>query len=305
MRNVEKLPKLKARNRDSHKGNYGRVLVIAGSTGMTGAAYLSSKAALRSGAGLVTLGIPESLNAIMEVKLTCVMTHPLPETASGSFSKSAEKDILKLAEVSDVVIIGPGVSQHPETRELICGLLQKITIPIVLDADGLNAITEKLHLLNETRNDVVITPHPGEFVRLMHLKSTAEVQMDRIRCAENFITSLSQNNAKNTKSDKSDIVLVLKGSGTIVINHENLYVNSTGNPGMASGGSGDVLSGIIGALIGQGYSTYEAAQLGVYIHGFAGDLAAERYGEVSMIATDLINFLPEAFNSATFDSETK
>jgi len=305
MRNVEKLPKLKTRNRDSHKGNYGRVLVIAGSTGMTGAAYLSSKAALRSGAGLVTLGIPESLNAIMEVKLTCVMTYPLPETASGSFSKSAEKDILKLAEVSDVVIIGPGVSQHPETGELICGLLQKITIPIVLDADGLNAITDKLHLLNETQNDVVITPHPGEFVRLMHLKSTAEVQMDRTRCAENFITYLSQNNAKNTKSGKRDIVLVLKGSGTIVINHESLYVNSTGNPGMASGGSGDVLSGIIGALIGQGYSAYDAAKLGVYIHGFAGDLAAERFGEVSMIATDLINFLPEAFNSTAYGSETK
>lgn len=289
MSKEKKLPKMKARDPNSHKGDYGHVLVIAGSTGMTGAAYLCSKAALRSGSGLVTLGIPESLNPIMEVKLTCVMTCPLPETETGSLSESAKNQILELSKGSDVVIIGPGMSQHNSTKTLIAILLREICLPIVLDADGLNAITEKLSLLNETKKDVVITPHPGELARLMNLRSAAEVQNDRINIANSFINSIRYDNKEK------DVVLVLKGNKTIVINKNNLYTNSTGNPGMATGGTGDVLSGIIGSLIGQGFSAYDAAQLGVYIHGVAGDIAAKQKGETSMIATDLIDFLPEAF----------
>ena len=288
MRETTKLPQITPRNSDSHKGDYGRVFVIAGSTGFTGAAYLCSKAALRAGAGLVTLGIPESLNAIMETKLTCVMTLPLAQTSAGTLAKAAKTKILDFAKDYDVIVIGPGLSQHPETQELVISLLQEVDLPIVLDADGLNAIAGKLHLLKGAKNSVVLTPHPGELARLMDLGSTADVQNDRVKIANEFIDTTCQNGGK-------EVVLVLKGNGTIVINNDNMYTNTTGNPGMASGGTGDVLSGIIAALMGQRFTAFEAAQLGGYIHGLAGDLAARAKGETSMIATDIIDCLPNAF----------
>ncbi|MGR3220573.1 MAG: NAD(P)H-hydrate dehydratase [Candidatus Anammoxibacter sp.] len=288
MRETTKLPRITSRNPDSHKGDYGRVFVIAGSTGFTGAAYLCSKAALRAGAGLVTLGIPESLNAIMETKLTCVMTLPLAQTGAGTLAKAAKAKILDFSKNYDVIVIGPGLSQHPETKELVISLLQEVNLPIVLDADGLNAIAGKLHLLNSAQNSLVLTPHPGELARLMGLGSTADVQNDRISIAKEFINIACQNK-------KNEIVLALKGTGTIVINDDNMYTNTTGNPGMASGGTGDVLSGIIAALIGQRFTAFEAARLGVYIHGLAGDIATKEKGEISMIATDIIDCLPNAF----------
>lgn len=297
MREIINLPKLEKRDPDSHKGDFGRVFVIAGSTGLTGAAYLCSKSVLRSGTGLVTLGIPATLNAIMEVKLTCVMTYPLPDTGSGNFAKSAKEDILKFAKGFDVVVIGPGMSQSCETQELICDLLRELELPIVIDADGLNAICNKTDILNEAKNDVVITPHPGEFSRLMNIQSTSEVQNDRLSSAKNFIKKVCCEGFNISENREKDLVLVLKGNKTIVINDEKYYVNTTGNPGMASGGSGDVLSGIIAALIGQGYPAYDAAQLGVYIHGLAGDNAARHLGETSLIATDIIDFLPKTFDS--------
>ena len=281
MRETTKLPQITPRNPDSHKGDYGSVFVIAGSTGFTGAAYLCSKAALRAGAGLVTLGIPESLNAIMETKLTCVMTLPLEQTDSGTLAKAAKIKILDFSRDYDVIVIGPGLSQLPETKELVISLLQEVNLPIVLDADGLNAIAGKLHLLKETQNSVVLTPHPGELVRLMDLGSTADVQNDRVKIAKEFINTTSQSNGNDEvdRNEEKEVVLVLKGNGTIVINNDNLYINTTGNPGMASGGTGDVLSGIIAALIGQRFTAFNAAQLGVYIHGLAGDFAAREKGE--------------------------
>ncbi len=290
------LPKLKPRDPDSHKGNYGRVLIIAGSTGLTGAAYLCSKATLRSGAGLVTLGIPQSLNAIMEVKLTCVMTRPFPETACGSFSISAKESILEMSKGFDAMVIGPGMSQHAETQNLICSLLEEINLPVVLDADGLNAIVNKLHLLQNAQNNLIITPHPGELARLMNFNSPSQVQADRLNVAKGFIKTISTGTTRNNNTDKSDFVLVLKGNGTVVANRNNLYINNTGNPGMASGGSGDVLSGVIVALLAQGFNSYDAARLGVYLHGLAGDIAVEEIGETSLIATDIIDALPKAFS---------
>ncbi len=297
MLEINKLPKITARKAESHKGDYGRALVIAGSLGLTGAAYLCAKSTLRSGAGLVTLGIPKSLNPAMEVKLTCVMTLPLPETESGTFSKTAKKEIIEFAKKFNVCIIGPGLSLNQDTRALTAGLLKDLEIPIVLDADGINAIAGNLNLLREAKNDVVITPHPGELAGLMGLKSSAAVQADRQKTAKEFIEDVYRDEGENKDNStrKRETVLVLKGHKTIVINKNNLYINNTGNPGMASGGSGDVLSGIIGALIAQGYAAFEAAQLGVYIHGLAGDIAAKKRGEISMIATDIIECLPEAF----------
>lgn len=288
MHEITELPKITPRDPDSHKGDYGRVFVIAGSIGMTGAAYLCSKAALRAGAGLVTLGIPEGLNPIMEVKLTCVMTFPLPQTRSGTLARAAKEKILEFSKGFDVIVIGPGLSQHPDTKALIADLLPEINLPIVIDADGLNAIVGRFDLLNDAKNDVVLTPHPGELARLMNLKSSVEIQDNRIKIAREFINVIRQNG-------ENDIVLVLKGNKTIVINHNNIYINTTGNPGMASAGSGDVLSGVVGSLIGQGFPAFRAAQLGVYIHGLAGDLAAREKGEISMIATDIIDCLPDAF----------
>lgn len=299
MRRVTELPKIKPRRPDSHKGDYGRILVIAGSTGMTGAAYLCSKAALRAGAGLVTLGMPASLNSIMAVKLTCAMTYPLPETESGTLARAARDKILELSRRFDVAVIGPGLSQHISTKELIVDILEGIDLPIVLDADGLNAIVGKLSLFKTLQNDLVITPHPGEMARLIGLKSALDIQNNRLKVSKDFINSIQEKGGKKAGQDikKNDIVLVLKGKDTIVINRDKLYINPTGNPGMASGGSGDVLSGMIAALIGQGLSAFKAAQLGVYIHGLAGDIAAKEKGQISMIATDIIDHLPDAFNA--------
>ncbi len=297
MQEIKRLPVINKRNPNSHKGNYGRVFIIAGSPGMTGAAYMCGKSALRSGAGLVTVGIPESLNAVMEVKLTCVMTLPLPETPSGTISGAAKSKILNFSEQCDVIVIGPGLSLEPETRALVIDLIKEVKRPIVLDADGLNAIQGELSLLKNINQDIILTPHPGELARLMNLTSS-EIQCNRKDVAKEFITTVNQYNNETCCKEK-DTILVLKGNKTVVINHSNIYINNTGNPGMASGGSGDVLSGIIGALIAQGFTPFSAAQLAVYIHGRAGDLAAKQKGEVSMIATDIIDYLSNVFIELT------
>lgn len=287
---VKKLPELTPRKRNTHKGSYGRVLVLAGSPGMTGAAYLCSKAALRSGSGIVTLGIPESLNPIMEVKLTCVMTYPLPETKVSTLSNKGRKEILNLCESHDVVALGPGLSQHPETRELILWLIKNIDRTMVVDADGLNALADNVNVLHKIKQNVVLTPHPGEMSRLTGLRSAKDVQKERLNTATHFVQSIQKK-----LGDEKKLVLVLKGDKTIVAGYEKVYVNSTGNPGMATAGVGDVLTGIIVSLIGQGFDVFSASQLGIYIHGLAGDIAAKRKGELSMIATDIIDCLPVAF----------
>jgi len=290
MHRVKNLPKLGPRVKDTHKGDYGRVLVLAGSPGMTGAAYLCSKAALRSGSGIVTLGIPEGLNSIMETKLTCVMTYPLPETKKHTLSYKGREKILELCEKHDIIAIGPGLSQQPETKKLILWLIKSIDRTMVIDADGLNALAGNLQILYRIKKSVVLTPHPGEMSRLINLCSAGDVQEKRLKIAAQFV----QSTHKRLGNEKS-VVLVLKGSKTIVANYGKVYVNHTGNPGMATAGAGDVLTGIIVSLIGQGLNEFDASQLGVYVHGLAGDMAKEKKGESSMIASDMLDFLPDAF----------
>jgi len=272
---------LPPRPRDGHKGMFGRVLVIAGSVGLTGAATMASKSALRVGAGLVTLGLPESLNPMMEVKLTEVMTLPLHETGDQTIALRAYDKIMQLISNIDVVAIGPGLSQNPETASLVRKLCNDINIPMVIDADGLNALAEDKNILKELGEQTVLTPHPGEMSRLIE-RPVSDIQSDRINIALNF--------AKENK-----VVLVLKGVPTIVATPQGeAYLNTTGNPGMASGGTGDVLTGIISGFIAQGLDAKKSAILGVYVHGLAGDLASIDNGETGMITDDLIEQLPKA-----------
>ncbi|KXK33309.1 MAG: carbohydrate kinase [Candidatus Brocadia sinica] len=280
---VKTLPKIPSRKPDTHKGNYGGVLVLAGSRGMTGAACLCSNAALRAGAGLVTLGIPESLHGIVASKLTCVMTHPLPETHVKTLAESGRQDILDFSQSFDVIAIGPGLSQYLETKRLVLWLLQSLDRPIVLDADGINALADNPEVLYKIKKQIILTPHPGEMARLLGISSSQEIQSKRLDVSRTFV------------KDKYNVTLVLKGHQTVVMNEEKFYINKTGNPGMATAGAGDVLTGMIAAFLGQTYSPFEAAQAGVYLHGLAGDLAAQEMGEISMIATDILNKLPMAF----------
>ncbi len=267
------------RRPDSHKGDYGHVFVLAGSAGLTGAAYLTAQAALLSGSGLVTLGIPKSLNPIMARKLTEVMTTPLQETKAQSLGLKAFPEIKIVSDKIDVIAIGPGLSQNKETQALIRKIISTIDKPMVIDADGLNALVGHLNILPTA----ILTPHPGEMARLIG-KSVAYVQKNRKTVAKNF-------------AKKYNVTLVLKGHRTIAVNPGNkIYVNKTGNPGMASGGVGDVLTGIIASFLGQGLSAFDAARLGVCVHGLAGDLAAKEKGQLSLTASALLNKLPEVLH---------
>ncbi|MDI6703834.1 MAG: NAD(P)H-hydrate dehydratase [bacterium] len=277
----KELPPFPNRLPDVHKGGCGRVVVIAGSIGFTGAAALTSDASLRIGAGLVTLCIPRSLNSIMEMKLQEVITKPLPETSDISLNMQAYEEIMELSSGCDCLAIGPGLGRNPETQELVRKLIQEVDKPIVLDADGINAL-QCPKILLATKN-VVITPHPGEMARLLK-KGTDEIQKDRIGISREF--------AKDYK-----VVVVLKGAGTVIADPKgDVYINSTGNPSMATAGTGDVLTGMLAGLIAQGMDVISASCLSVYLHGVCGDLAAEKKG-VSLIASDLISEIPGAINS--------
>lgn len=277
------IPKRRA---DSHKGDYGHLLVLAGSVGLTGAAALCSEAALVSGSGLVTLGIPKSLNQIMETKLTEVMTKPLPETRVLSLALKAGPEIIELAEMVDAVAIGPGLSRYSQTQTLVKKLILTIKKPLVLDADGINALQDDIGLLKRSNAPSVLTPHPGEMARLLGL-TIEEVQNNREHISRKFAT-------------EHNVVLVLKGFRTIVADSRGgVFINETGNPGMATAGSGDILTGMIGSFLGQNITLFEAAKLAVYLHGLAGDLAAKEKGEISLIASDILDKLPEAFKTVT------
>lgn len=255
-----KLPKRKA---DTHKGDYGKVLIVAGSPGMTGAAVLASRGALRSGAGLVYLAVPKSL-----VNFVDTMT---PEVITLSFD-----DIKKIKP--DTIAIGPGLGVSSRTREILSSIVCRPS-SIVIDADALNVIARDFEL--REKNEVIITPHPGEMSRLIG-KSVQYVQANRIRVAKEA-------------AKKYNCIVVLKGHKTVVASPAGkIYVNSTGGPGMATGGVGDVLTGMIAGLSGQGISSWDAAISGVYLHGRAGDLAAKEKGEYSMTASDLIEKIPNA-----------
>lgn len=272
---------IRKRKPDTNKGNYGHVFVLAGSVGLTGAAYLCSQAAMVSGAGLVTLGIPKSLNDIMEVKLTEVMTLPLQETDQRTLSASAFDEIMDFAKKSDCIAIGPGLSRNAQTQDLICRLIGSLEKELVLDADGVNSLIGKIESLKASKSRMVLTPHPGEMARLLNI-SINEVQAGRKKIACKF--------AKDYK-----VVLVLKGHQTVVASPTGqCYVNKTGNPGMATAGTGDILTGMIAGFIAQNIDPFSAAKIAVYLHGLAGDLAAKQKSQTALIASDVLNRLPDA-----------
>ncbi|NQU95455.1 MAG: NAD(P)H-hydrate dehydratase [Candidatus Omnitrophica bacterium] len=275
------ISKIPPRKKDTHKGDFGHALVLAGSEGLTGAAYLASQAALLAGSGLVTCGVPKSLNDIMEVKLTEVMTLSLPETSRRSLSLSAEKDILDFAKKINVAALGPGISRHKETQELVCALLKNLEKPVVLDADGIIAVAGRPDILKTRKAPTVLTPHPGEMSHLTG-KDVRVIQGDREKAALSF-------------AKKYNVILVLKGRRTVIADPKGgVYINKTGNSGMSTAGAGDVLTGMIASFVGQGINPYSAAVIGAYLHGLAGDLAAKEKGQFSLTASDLLNKLPQA-----------
>lgn len=277
---ISALPSLPPRYAESNKGDFGRVLIAAGSRGMSGAAVLSGQGALRGGAGLVRVGVPAEILPQVAAANPCYLTAPLPQDLDGKLALQALEPLLALVEANNVFAVGPGLGRGADLTELVSQLLVRVPIPMVLDADGLNAIMHRCERLQEHEAPLIVTPHPGEFARLVG-GDVATVQSFRQELAVCFAL-------------EHDVVLVLKGHKTIVTNGRRLYRNSTGNPGMATGGTGDVLTGLIAAFLGQGLEPFAAAQLGVYLHGLAGDLARDDLGEVSLIATDVLNYLPKA-----------
>lgn len=281
MKGIEEvLSNFPERKVSANKKDFGHVFVIAGSCGYTGAAYLAGQAAILSGSGLVTLAVGKSLYPIMAAKLTEVMVKPFFETKDYSLSLLAEKEILNFCEKCDCIAIGPGISQNKETQGLVRSLIGKIEKPMVLDADGLNAVVGHLENLKKVNAPLVLTPHPGEMARLAG-KDIVEIQNNRKDIALDF-------------AHRYNVILVLKGHETIVARPDgDYYINETGNAGMATGGTGDVLTGMIVSFIGQGLAPFDAAIAGVYFHGLAGDMSAKEKGILSLIATDLLNKLPE------------
>ena len=274
------LPKLPPRSSESHKGNFGHALLIGGSKGMAGSVSLAGIAALRSGAGLVTVATSEPCQPIVAGFEPSYMTVPLPCDEQGRLAKAAHRRIAEVAAKCTTIGIGPGMQVTPDVDYLVGRMYFEFTQPMVFDADALNALATQPDLFSRHAGPRIVTPHPGEFARLTGIaKLDPAEREDRAR---DFAI-------------RGKIVVVLKGHRTIVTDGHNLYLNDTGNPGMATGGCGDVLTGIITALLGQGLSPYEAAQLGVHVHGLAGDLAAAALGQVSLIASDLLRYLPEAF----------
>ncbi|MEW5723356.1 MAG: NAD(P)H-hydrate dehydratase [Thermodesulfobacteriota bacterium] len=272
---------LRPRPPDSHKGAFGHVLIVAGSTGKTGAAAMAALAAARSGAGLVTLAVPTGLNPILEAKVTEPMTEPLPEEAPGFLAAEATGRVLELAAGKTVLALGPGLSTRPGAVRVVRELVEKVELPLVIDADGLNALAREQGpvVLKKARREVVLTPHPGEMSRLAGL-ATKDIQADRLGAAAGFAREYG-------------VILVLKGHRTVVAAPDGrLYLNTTGGPHLASGGQGDVLTGLIAGLIAQGLSALDAARLGVFVHGLAADQAAAAKGPVGLLASDLLAGLP-------------
>jgi NAD(P)H-hydrate epimerase len=278
------------RNPDAHKGDFGHLMVVAGSLGKAGAAVMAARGALRSGAGLVTVATPNSLVPIVQQNVFEAMCIPAAESIDGTIGMGAEIELLQAAGKMNACAIGPGLSTHSETVTTVRNLVPRLPVPFVIDADGLNALTGALDLLKKTRAPVVMTPHPGEMARLLGI-SAAEVQKDRIGIASEF-------------SVKYKVTLVLKGAGTVIaLPDGRVFINATGNPGMATGGTGDVLTGMIGSFLAQGYLAEQAACAGVLLHGLAGDLAAAEKGETAMVAGDLIEKIPEALKTIVTTDE--
>ena len=258
---------------DAHKGDFGKVLLLCGSLGYTGAAALSAMGALRTGSGLVFLGVPESIYAIEAVKLTEAIVFPLPDE-DGKFSKDAVYQVQKYLKDMDAALIGPGLGQSEGTFAMVRYILENFNGPVVLDADGINVICQHMDILRGRTSPTILTPHAGEFARL--LGKTIE---NRKQDAMDFAKTYGVN-------------LLLKGHNTVITDGHKCYINPTGNPGMAVGGSGDVLAGMITALLGLGIAPLEAAAAGAWIHGAAGDICSAEIGQYGMLPSDMLNVLP-------------
>ncbi len=277
--NAADLPPLPPRPRDGHKGTFGHVLCLAGSLAFPGAAVLCVRAALRGGAGLATLGYPSALRTVIGAHLLCEMGHALPDEL-GALGPVAVDEALALAATRDAVALGPGLARAPVTAAFAREIALRTERPLVLDADGLNAFEGHADELGAAAGPRILTPHPGEAARLLGC-STADVAADREGAAQRLAAS-------------TGAVVVLKGAGTLICDGQSVAVNATGNPGLATGGSGDVLTGLIAALLAQGLAPRAAALLGAHLHGRAGDLAAGELGEQGMIASDVLDRLPLA-----------
>ncbi len=268
-----------SRASDTHKGKTGHLLVVAGSTGKTGAAAMTAISAMRAGAGLVTLGVAESLNPVVEPQVLEVMTAPLPQSRPGILGDTAFKQIQTLIVGKSCMAIGPGIGQAPETRRLVENIMRETNIPLVIDADGLNNIAGQTDLLKKLDAPAVLTPHPGEMARLIE-STPAAVQQNRLACAREFAV-------------KYGVHVVLKGAATVIAHPDgSAFINPTGNPGMASGGMGDVLTGVLAGFITQGLSPEAAAHAAVYLHGAAADTLANTKGPIGYLAGDVMYAIP-------------
>lgn len=272
---------------DANKGTLGSLLCICGCYGMAGAAIMAGKAALRCGLGLLKTALPKSIYPIAAGAIFESVFFPLEETPDGKISKCNIDFLLCEAENSSAVLIGCGLSVCDNTEELINSFIENCTKPLVLDADALNCVAKNTDILKKAKAPIIITPHPGEMARLV--KSTPKaVNENRAEIAADF-------------AKEYGVVTVLKGSGTIIASPEGrVMINRTGNSGMATGGSGDVLAGMTGSLLAQGANAFDAASAAVYLHGLSGDIAAEKLGKISMLPTDLIDEIPQAFRKCGF-----
>lgn len=270
---------------DSHKGNFGRLLIVCGSEKMPGACIMAAEAAARSGVGLLQIATVKSITNVITSRLPEAMFEPLKSDENGYISADNFETIMSAAEKASAVLIGCGIGVTKDTKEIVKNLLKNLNCPIILDADGINCMSDSIDIIRQTKSSIILTPHPAEMGRLCG-KSTAEVQSDRLGTAMNF-------------SNEYNAVVVLKGAGTVIAEKNNIYVNQTGNPGMGKGGSGDVLSGIIASFAAQGVSAVNSAVLGTFVHGAAGDSAASKKSMQSMIATDIIGELGEVFKKIT------
>ncbi|HCJ96795.1 MAG TPA: NAD(P)H-hydrate dehydratase [Ruminococcaceae bacterium] len=267
---------------DSNKGTLGSLLCICGSYGMAGAAIMAGKAALRCGIGLLKIAVPKSIYPVCATNILESVYYPLEETSNGVISSKNTDFLLEMCKKSSAVVIGCGLSVCDDTKNLVQSVITNCEKPLVIDADALNCICNKPEILKNLKAPAIITPHPGEMARLLH-STPKTVNSNRENTAINF-------------AKKFGVVTVLKGAGTIIASPDGeVYINHTGNSGMATGGSGDVLSGIIGSLLAQGAAPINAAAAGVFLHGTIGDLAAEKLGKISMLPTDMIDMIPTAY----------
>ncbi|MEN6385523.1 MAG: NAD(P)H-hydrate dehydratase [Phycisphaerales bacterium] len=285
MKVIKNVPKLKERLPQAHKGDFGKICIIAGSLGFSGAAVLAGKSALRSGSGLVRIAVPAGILPIIASLEPCYTTIPLAQDLDGKISAKAVDTILNAISENDCLAFGPGVGVSGGIKTILEALLRIEGLRLMIDADGLNNLSMLKDWPKINKANLILTPHPGEMKRLWQSLIRTEMTQDRQQTASDF--------AKETNT-----TIVLKGHETIVADCEKIYINTTGNPGMATAGSGDVLTGTITSLCGQGLNNFDAAVLGVYIHGLAGDLAAAEKGQTSLIATDIIDFLPAAFKTS-------